>query len=222
MHRTFVYEPFLDILKADSLVILELGRNFKKTADLSLPCLIQRLPSLVLCSKLQHTITFASVCCINATYAHEKIGTSEGEAVCGVETTLVGGSVRWPFVHFFLVYADKISPKIHSSLFDCETVDHDIQTFSCVEFCVICPDLWPVLRIALPGAAMLCAEWWAFEILTLLAGLLSTTDLASSAITMNVETFAFMFPLTVSIAASTRISNNLGEGEWMERAANLT
>lgn len=32
--------------------------------------------------------------------------------------------------------------------------------------------LRPYLSVALPGAAMLCLDWWAFEALTLLAGLL--------------------------------------------------
>jgi hypothetical protein len=32
--------------------------------------------------------------------------------------------------------------------------------------------LLPYLSVALPGAAMICLDWWAFEALTLLAGLL--------------------------------------------------
>ena len=35
------------------------------------------------------------------------------------------------------------------------------------------------LKISLPSTAMICSEWWAFEVLTFLAGILGVAELAS-------------------------------------------
>uniref|UniRef100_A0A7N0T1Y9 Protein DETOXIFICATION n=1 Tax=Kalanchoe fedtschenkoi TaxID=63787 RepID=A0A7N0T1Y9_KALFE len=52
------------------------------------------------------------------------------------------------------------------------------------------------LKLALPSAAMVCFEYWAFEILVLLAGLMSNAELSTSL-----------------IAICTRVSNELGGGD---------
>uniref|UniRef100_A0A0E0DUK6 Protein DETOXIFICATION n=1 Tax=Oryza meridionalis TaxID=40149 RepID=A0A0E0DUK6_9ORYZ len=51
------------------------------------------------------------------------------------------------------------------------------------------------LRIALPSALMLCFEWWSFEILVLLSGLLPNPELESSVLSI-----------------CTRVANELGAG----------
>ena len=38
---------------------------------------------------------------------------------------------------------------------------------------------WPYLKISLPATLMICSEWWAFEILTVLSGVLGVNELAS-------------------------------------------
>ncbi|KAK4576787.1 hypothetical protein RGQ29_027361 [Quercus rubra] len=70
------------------------------------------------------------------------------------------------------------------------------------------------LKLALPSAAMVCLEYWAFEILVLLAGLLQNTETTTSLIAMcvNTEAISFMFAYGLSAAASTRVSNELGAG----------
>ncbi|XP_017979588.1 PREDICTED: protein DETOXIFICATION 19 isoform X1 [Theobroma cacao] len=70
------------------------------------------------------------------------------------------------------------------------------------------------LKVALPSAAMVCLEDWAFELLVLLAGLMPNSEIAISLISMcvNTETIAFMFTYGLSAAASTRVSNELGAG----------
>ena len=35
------------------------------------------------------------------------------------------------------------------------------------------------LKISLPATVMICAEWWAFEILTVMAGMLGVLELSS-------------------------------------------
>jgi len=39
------------------------------------------------------------------------------------------------------------------------------------------------LKIGIPGMLMLCLEWWAFEIMSFLAGILGTTELAAHSVT---------------------------------------
>ncbi|GLT72146.1 hypothetical protein SLA2020_441020 [Shorea laevis] len=71
------------------------------------------------------------------------------------------------------------------------------------------------LKLALPSAAMVCLEYWAFEILVLLAGLLQNSETTTSLIAMcvNTEAISYMFAYGLSAAASTRVSNELGAGK---------
>ncbi|KAK7244270.1 hypothetical protein RIF29_39089 [Crotalaria pallida] len=70
------------------------------------------------------------------------------------------------------------------------------------------------LKLALPSAAMVCLEYWAFEIMVLLAGLLPDPQLTTSliAVCSNTEVIAYMITYGLSAAASTRVSNELGAG----------
>ncbi|KAK8542747.1 hypothetical protein V6N12_015330 [Hibiscus sabdariffa] len=69
-------------------------------------------------------------------------------------------------------------------------------------------------KIALPSAAMLCLEFWAFEILVFLAGLMPNPEITTPliAICVNTENIAYMITYGLSAAASTRVSNELGAG----------
>ncbi|GAB4849488.1 hypothetical protein Ancab_004282 [Ancistrocladus abbreviatus] len=68
------------------------------------------------------------------------------------------------------------------------------------------------LKLALPSAAMVCLEYWAFEILVLLSGLMPNSETTTSltAMCVNTEAIAFMFTYGLSAAVSTRVSNELG------------
>ncbi|CAL9017521.1 unnamed protein product [Prunus brigantina] len=70
------------------------------------------------------------------------------------------------------------------------------------------------LKLALPSAAMVCLEYWAFEILVVLAGLMPNAEQTTSLIAMcvNTEAIAYMITYGLSAAASTRVSNELGAG----------
>ncbi|EOY13050.1 MATE efflux family protein ALF5 [Theobroma cacao] len=84
------------------------------------------------------------------------------------------------------------------------------------------------LKLALPSAAMVCKayllfscskcpaslEFWAFEILVFLAGLMPNSEITTSliAICVNTENIAYMITYGLSAAASTRVSNELGAG----------
>ncbi|PPD88268.1 hypothetical protein GOBAR_DD14817 [Gossypium barbadense] len=70
------------------------------------------------------------------------------------------------------------------------------------------------LKLFLPSAAMVCLEYWAFELLVLLAGLMPNSEVNTSLIAMcvNTEAIAYMITYGLSAAASTRVSNELGAG----------
>ncbi|KAL5215900.1 hypothetical protein ABZP36_007301 [Zizania latifolia] len=70
------------------------------------------------------------------------------------------------------------------------------------------------MRLAVPSALMVCLEWWSFELLVLLSGLLPNPKLEASvlSICLNLGSLAFMIPLGLSSAISTRVSNELGAG----------
>ncbi|KNC47512.1 solute carrier family 47 [Thecamonas trahens ATCC 50062] len=74
-------------------------------------------------------------------------------------------------------------------------------------------DWAPFLRLGVPGLAMLCLEWWAFEVLALEAGRLSTADLAAQVVVLNIASLAFMVPLGQSVAVSTLVGNFLGAAQ---------
>ncbi|CAM8946533.1 unnamed protein product [Rhodiola kirilowii] len=79
------------------------------------------------------------------------------------------------------------------------------------------------LKLALPSAAMVCLEYWAFEILVFLAGIMSNAELSTSLIAMCVNTEALAYNLSYGLAAaaSTRVSNELGAGH-RKRAKSAT
>ncbi|KAL9145865.1 hypothetical protein ABFS82_13G072500 [Erythranthe guttata] len=82
------------------------------------------------------------------------------------------------------------------------------------------------LKLALPSAAMVCMECWAFEILVLLAGLMPNSKISTSLIAMcvNTQAICYMVAYGLSAAASTRVSNELGAGnpDRAKRAAVVT
>ncbi len=65
-------------------------------------------------------------------------------------------------------------------------------------------------RLGVPVGLQSCFEVWAFQAVTVLAGHLPPHDLAAHVIVLNVSSIAFMVPLGLSAAASTRVGNLLG------------
>ena len=45
------------------------------------------------------------------------------------------------------------------------------------------------LKISLPSTVMLCSEWWAFESITILAGIIGVTELACQTIVFSIAAF---------------------------------
>ncbi|KAJ6839701.1 protein DETOXIFICATION 12-like isoform X2 [Iris pallida] len=70
------------------------------------------------------------------------------------------------------------------------------------------------LRLALPSAVMICLEWWSFELLILLSGLLPNPKLETSVLSICLTSISCLYtiPLGLGAAVSTRVSNELGAG----------
>ncbi|MQM06396.1 hypothetical protein Taro_039219 [Colocasia esculenta] len=79
----------------------------------------------------------------------------------------------------------------------------------------------PSMRLAIPSAVMVCLEYWAFELLVLLAGLMPNSERSTSliAICVNTEAVSFNVIYGFSAAVSTRVSNELGAGN-IDKAKN--
>lgn len=73
------------------------------------------------------------------------------------------------------------------------------------------------IRLAIPSATMICLEFWSFELIVLLSGLLPNPKLETSALSILLNTGAmiFMIPFGLGAAISTRVSNELGAGRPM-------
>lgn len=70
------------------------------------------------------------------------------------------------------------------------------------------------LKLAVPSAVMICLEWWSFELLVLLSGLLPNPRLETSVLSICLTSIALLYtiPYGLGSAASTRVSNELGAG----------
>ncbi|CAM8964837.1 unnamed protein product [Rhodiola kirilowii] len=70
-------------------------------------------------------------------------------------------------------------------------------------------------RLAVPSAVMVCLKWWSCEVLVLLAGLLPNAKLETSvlSICLTISTLHFTIAYGFGVAASTRVSNELGAGD---------
>ena len=71
------------------------------------------------------------------------------------------------------------------------------------------------LQFGVAGMLMFGFEWWAFEALALLSGLLPNGILAISinSVLMNVSTLVYMFYFGVSVAGNVRVGNALGANQ---------
>ncbi|KAK7319941.1 hypothetical protein RJT34_04670 [Clitoria ternatea] len=70
----------------------------------------------------------------------------------------------------------------------------------------------PLLRLAAPSCLSVCLEWWWYEIMIVLCGLLvdPTATVASMGILIQTTSLIYVFPSSLSFAVSTRVGNELG------------
>ncbi|XP_061370733.1 protein DETOXIFICATION 53-like [Gastrolobium bilobum] len=73
----------------------------------------------------------------------------------------------------------------------------------------------PLLSLALPSCISVCLEWWWYEIMLFLCGLLNNpqTTVATMGILIQTLSFLYVFPFSLSVALTTRIGHSLGAGQ---------
>ncbi|XP_010939303.1 protein DETOXIFICATION 48-like [Elaeis guineensis] len=69
-----------------------------------------------------------------------------------------------------------------------------------------------LLRLAIPTCASVCLEWWWYEFMIMLCGLLVNpkTTVASMGILIQTTSLVYVFPSALSLGVSTRVGNELG------------
>ncbi|XP_077140099.1 multidrug and toxin extrusion protein 1-like isoform X1 [Ranitomeya variabilis] len=77
-------------------------------------------------------------------------------------------------------------------------------------------DWGPFIRLAIPSMLMVCIEWWAFEIGTILSGVLSMEDLGAQTVIYQLAIIVFMVPMGFGIATSVRVGHALGAGDIVQ------
>lgn len=72
----------------------------------------------------------------------------------------------------------------------------------------------PLLRLAGPSCVSVCLEWWWYEIMIVLCGLLVDPKSAVAAMGILIQTTSllYVFPSSLGFAVSTRVGNGLGAG----------
>ncbi|KAI3805659.1 hypothetical protein L1987_28231 [Smallanthus sonchifolius] len=70
----------------------------------------------------------------------------------------------------------------------------------------------PLVRLAAPSCVSVCLEWWWYEIMIVLCGLLADPNatIASMGILIQTTALLYVFPSSLSFAVSTRVGNELG------------
>ncbi|XP_010519669.1 PREDICTED: protein DETOXIFICATION 52 [Tarenaya hassleriana] len=82
-------------------------------------------------------------------------------------------------------------------------------------------DWGPLINLAGPSCVSVCLEWWWYEIMTVLCGLLVNpkAPVAAMGILIQTTSLLYIFPSSVGFAVSTRVGNELGSNR--PRAARL-
>lgn len=80
-------------------------------------------------------------------------------------------------------------------------------------FCLGCYSEWrSVIVLALPSCLSVCLEWWWYELMIFLSGLLSNASeaVATMGLLIQATSLIYIFPTALSQAVSTRVGNELG------------
>ncbi|KAI3985442.1 hypothetical protein MKX01_033756 [Papaver californicum] len=76
-------------------------------------------------------------------------------------------------------------------------------------------DWQSLLNLAIPSCISVCLEWWWYEIMILLCGLLINprATVASMGVLIQTTSLIYIFPSSLSFAVSTRVGNELGANQ---------
>ncbi|KEH38710.1 putative multi antimicrobial extrusion protein [Medicago truncatula] len=212
---SFIFSIFISIIwfyTEHILVLLHQSQDIARTAALYMKFLI---PGLFAYSILQNLLRFLQtqsvvmpLVILSAIPTLIHVGIAYGfvqwtglNFIGGPVATSISLWISMIMLGFYVMYAKKFKNTWRG--FSMQSFDY----------------LFANMKLALPSAAMVCLEYWAFEVLVFLAGLMPDSQITTSliAICANTEFIAYMITYGLSAAASTRVSNELGAGQ-QERA----
>lgn len=75
------------------------------------------------------------------------------------------------------------------------------------------------IAIGLPSVLQVCAEWWAYEVLTLFAAALGSVGIAAQAIIFQFIVLCFMIPMGFQVSLVNLVGTALGEGDGKQARA---
>ncbi|KAI8031897.1 Protein DETOXIFICATION 48 [Camellia lanceoleosa] len=81
---------------------------------------------------------------------------------------------------------------------------------------IVCFNDWKTLiGLAVPSCVSVCLEWWWYELMIVLSGLLpnAAEAVATMGILLQATSFVYIFPSSLSLAVSTRVGNELGANQ---------
>eukprot|EP01084_Bolivina_argentea_P112282 200266_1 len=70
------------------------------------------------------------------------------------------------------------------------------------------------IELLIAGIFSLCAEWWSWEVITLICGLLGPIQLATHVIFATIMPFYYMIPMGVGLAGAARIGKLIGQNQF--------
>ncbi|KVI03238.1 Multi antimicrobial extrusion protein [Cynara cardunculus var. scolymus] len=73
----------------------------------------------------------------------------------------------------------------------------------------------PLLSLAIPSVCSVCLEWWWYEIILFLSGLLENPEscVAATGIIMQLTGIIYVLPFSLSLSISQRVGHELGAGQ---------
>lgn len=69
------------------------------------------------------------------------------------------------------------------------------------------------LYLGLASTLMLCSEWWAYEVLGIMASQLGSPSLSAESILIQTEYLSFIVPLCIGYAVTSLVGNSIGAGD---------
>ena len=71
--------------------------------------------------------------------------------------------------------------------------------------------IFEYLKLGLPTAMMICLEWWAFELMTLMSGYISVKAQASQVLLINLSAVMYMTSQGLNTSAAANIGQQIGK-----------
>jgi len=86
------------------------------------------------------------------------------------------------------------------------------DTFVPVNYQKVLSDWKPFIKLAIPSALMICLDWWAYEIMNVMAGILGADELSANVALVQINMMFYMIPVGIGTSACTFVGNSIGAG----------